>query len=219
MTTRQVLAIMKKRLWMVVAIITLFVSTAVILCLFVLTPKYEAEAQVLVNQKDGYSWDQTENELRLINTYNVLITSPAILTKVRERLHLVQTEEQLLKQITVSNENESKVINIHVLDEQQEQAVVIANTIADVFKQEVPKLMAVDHITILSPAQLESAARPAEPNIYLYALLAFVVGSLLAVGTVLLLEALDTTISNEFQIEEIFELPVVGMIGTMKRGR
>ena len=219
MTVRQVLVILKKRLLLLIGIVVLFVSSITALSLFVLTPKYEAQTQILVNQKDGYSWDKTETDLRLINTYNVIITSPVILTEVIERLDLAQTPAQLAEQMTVSNENDSKVVNIRVQNESAEQAVAISNMIAEVFQQEVPNIMAVDHIKILSYAKLSESSQPVTPNLLLNVLLAFLIGSLVGIGLVLLLEALDTTISNEFQVEEILELPVVGMVGTMKKGR
>jgi capsular polysaccharide biosynthesis protein len=219
MTLGQMLAILKKRLWLLIGIVVLFVSSIAVLSLFVLTPKYEAQTQILVNQNDGYSWDKTETDLRLINTYNVIITSPVILTEVIERLDLAQTPAQLAEQMTVSNENDSKVVNIRVQNESAEQAVAISNMIAEVFQQEVPNIMAVDHIKILSYAKLSESSQPVTPNLLLNVLLAFLIGSLVGIGLVLLLEALDTTISNEFQVEEILELPVVGMVGTMKKGR
>lgn len=219
MTAGQLLAILKKRFWLLFGILILFVGLAAVLSYYVLTPKYEAQTQILVNQKDGYSWDKTETDLRLINTYNVIIASPVILTEVITRLDLAVTPAQLAEQMTVSNENESKVVNIRVQDESAEQAVAISNMIAEVFQQEVPNIMAVDHIKILSYAKLSESLQPVTPNLLLNVLVAFLIGSLVGIGLVLLLEALDTTISNEFQVEEIFELPVVGMVGTMKKGR
>lgn len=219
MTAGQMLAILKKRFWLLFSIIVLFVSLATAFSYFVITPKYEAQTQILVNQNDGYSWDKTQTDLRLINTYNVIITSPVILTKVIERLELAQTPSQLADQMTVSNENESKVVNIRVQSESAEQAVAISNMIAEVFQQEVPNIMAVDNLKILSYAKESESSQPVTPDFLMNVLVALFIGSLVGIGLVLLLEALDTTISNEFQVEEIFELPVVGMVGTMKKGR
>ena len=219
MTVPQVIAILKKRFWLLFGIIVLFVGVVAAISYFVLTPKYEAQTQILVNQNDGYSWDKTETDLRLINTYNVIIMSPVILTEVIERLDLAETPAQLAEQMSVSNENDSKVVTIRVRDESAEQAVAISNMIAEVFQQEVPNIMAVDHIKILSYAKQSESSQPVSPNLLLNILLAVLIGSLVGIGLVLLLEALDTTISNEFHVEEIFELPVVGMVGTMKKGR
>ncbi|MFP3813514.1 capsular biosynthesis protein, partial [Bacillus sp. SIMBA_005] len=67
-----------------------------------------------------------ETDLRLINTYNVIIQSPAILSKVISRLHLDSTPEKLKEQITVSSASNSQVVNIAVQDKQADMAVNIA---------------------------------------------------------------------------------------------
>ncbi|UZN00433.1 hypothetical protein OL548_13040 [Lysinibacillus sp. MHQ-1] len=74
-----------------------------------------------------------DTDLRLINTYNVIIKSPVILTKVIDVLALETSPETLMKQIEVSSANNSQVVNIRVQDEDEARAVKIANTIAEIF--------------------------------------------------------------------------------------
>lgn len=221
MTIQQFMSTIKRRIVLIIGIIVLGLSMAAGLSLFVITPIYEAEAQILVNQKnegtEAYTWDKTQADLRLINTYNVIITSPAILTKVIEQLNLTQTPEELTEKITVSSENESKVVNIRVAHEEAAQAVVISNTLAEVFQKEVPKLMAVDNITILSTAEMEASTIPVTPKLWLNLLIALVGSIMLGVLVALFLEILDTTLKNELDVEEVLELPVMGTISTMKK--
>lgn len=221
MTIQQFMSTIKRRIVLIIGIIVLGLSMAAGLSLFVITPIYEAEAQILVNQKnegtEAYTWDKTQADLRLINTYNVIITSPAILTKVIEQLNLTQTPEELTEKITVSSENESKVVNIRVAHEEAAQAVVISNTLAEVFQKEVPKLMAVDNITILSTAEMEASTSPVTPKLWLNLLIALVGSIMLGVLVALFLEILDTTLKNELDVEEVLELPVMGTISTMKK--
>lgn len=221
MTIQQFMSTIKRRIVLIIGIIVLGLSMAAGLSLFVITPIYEAEAQILVNQKnegtEAYTWDKTQADLRLINTYNVIITSPAILTKVIEQLNLTQTPEELTEKITVSSENESKVVNIRVAHEEAAQAVVISNTLAEVFQKEVPKLMAVDNITILSTAEMEASTIPVTPKLWLNLLIALVGSIMLGVLVALFLEILDTTLKNELDVEEVLELPVMGTISSMKK--
>lgn len=186
---------------------------------YVLTPIYQAQTQILVNQnsnpEEAYSWNSTETDLRLINTYNVIITSPVILTPVIEELELDVTPGQLMSQISVSNESGSKVVNISVLDAIPLQAVEISNTVAEVFKKQIPKLMSVDNITILSAAKLSDTPSPVKPNKRLNIAIAAVIGLMLGVGIAFLMELLDTTIKNEKDIEEILGLPVIGVVGSI----
>ena len=186
---------------------------------YVLTPIYQAQTQILVNQKsnseESYVRDSTETDLRLINTYNVIITSPVILTPVIEELELNVTPGQLMNQISVSNQSESKVLNINVLDSDPLQAVKISNTLAGVFETQIPKLMSVDNISILSKAELSDNPSPVKPNKMLNIAIALVIGLMLGIGLAFVLEFLDTTITSERDIEEILGLPVIGVVGSI----
>lgn len=215
-TVYEVLKILKKRIILIISLFILCVGITVSLLFFVLQPIYGAQTQILVIQQNGtesYTWDNTETDLRLINTYNVIIKSPAILNQVIERLDLKQSSEQLMKQIVVSNESDSQVVTIEVEDESLQNAVAISNAVAEVFKEEIPRLMRVDNITILSAATQEENTEPVKPNKLLFISIAALVGVLLGGGVALLLEALDTTIKSERDIEEILKLPIMGVVG------
>lgn len=184
---------------------------------YVLTPIYQAQTQILVNQNsnsvEANSWQSTEIDLRLINTYNEIITSPVILSPVIEKLKLDTTPEQLMEQIFVSSKSESKVVNISVDDPEPLRAVEIANTVAEVFKEQIPKLMSVDNITILSAAKQSDSPRPLKPNKKLNIAIGIVMGLMIGVGLALVLEFLDTTIKSEEDIETVLHLPVMGVVG------
>ena len=192
---------------------------AVVISFFLLTPIYEANTQILVNQQADQTQSLTTTEiqsnLQLINTYNVIIKSPAILSLVIEELDLEMTPEQLTSKITVSNANDSQVVNINVQDEKHFMAVDIANTVATVFQQEIPELMKVNNVNILSSAVHLEEPSPVKPNKMLNVAIALVLGLMIGVGLSFLIEFLDTTIKSESEIEELINLPVIGLIGTI----
>ncbi|MER2036801.1 MAG: Wzz/FepE/Etk N-terminal domain-containing protein [Solibacillus sp.] len=209
--------IIRKRLLLIIILMILSIGIAIGISFYLLTPLYQANTQILVNQNSGpeevYSWQTTETDLRLINTYNVIITSPVILTPVIEELKLNMTPGQLMNQISVSSESESKVVNIGVLNSDPELAVNISNTVAEVFKEQIPKLMSVDNITILSVAKLSDIPNPVKPNKTLNIAIGAIIGFMLGIGVAILLEILDATVKNESDIEELIGLPVIGVVG------
>lgn len=175
---KQVLFIMSFTLF--VALVTAFISY------FILQPIYEAETQLLVNQKNidqpYIGVQQVETDLRLINTYNIIIKSPAILSKVINQLDLNVSPEILMEQITVTSANNSQVVNINVEDKQADLAVDIANTVAEVFQEEIQVLMTVDNVNILSVAKLDEEPEPVAPNKTLYIVAASLIGFILSAG-------------------------------------
>ena len=150
--------------------------------------------------------------MQLINTYNVIIKSPAILEKVIEDLKLETSANELNGQITVNSEQNSQVVNITVLDQSPQQAVKIANSVASVFQEEIKVLMKVDNVNILAVAQVPENPSPVKPNPMLNMAIAAVVGLMLGVGIAFLLEYLDTTIKSEQDVEDSLGLPLLGLI-------
>lgn len=215
---KQIVKFLVRRFYLIMSFVLVALGIAAVFNFLILKPVYEAQTQILVNQNnkgsEGISWNNIESELQLINTYNVIIKSPAILDKVIEDLDLEISIDELSDQITISNENESKVMNIKIEDENPAQAVDIANKIADVFQKEIPNLMSVDNINILSEAKLSDKARPIKPNKLLNMSIASVLGLMMGIGLALLIEFFDTTIKDEKDVEDLLDLPVIGIIST-----
>lgn len=213
---QELLKIMKKRLVLIISIFVLAVSITGVISYFFWTPIYEASTQILINQKEldqnQYSSQDIETNLQLINTYNVIIKSPVILSKVIDNLDLSTTPELLNKKITVSNEQNSQVINVSVEDPELQKAIDIANMTAEVFQEDIRTLMNVDNVNILSLAAKSKNGLPVKPIPLLNMAIAAGIGLILGIGITFLIEYLDTTVKTEQDIDDLLELPILGLI-------
>ncbi|SDD98910.1 Capsular polysaccharide biosynthesis protein [Bhargavaea beijingensis] len=207
---------LRKRLWLIVMSTVIAATIAGVISFLVMTPIYQASTQILVNQterqSEAFTAQDIQTNLQLINTYNVVIKSPAILNKVIEELGLDETAGSLNEKVTVNSEQNSQVVTVTIQDPNQKQAVEIANTIATVFEQEIPQLMNVDNVNILSPAVMPANPSPVKPDPMLNMAIGAVIGLMIGIGIAFLLEYLDTTVKTEDDIEELTGLPVIGMI-------
>src|SRR3954451_8566393 len=92
---KELLETLKTRLLLIVSITLIAAIISGVVSYFFLTPIYQASTQILVNQKKSeqslYSANEVQTTLQLINTYNVIITSPAILDIVSKELDLNMT--------------------------------------------------------------------------------------------------------------------------------
>lgn len=206
----------KKRLGLIIGMLIAAVVIAAVVSYFFLTPIYQASTQILVNQQkveqQAFNSQDIQTNLQLINTYNVIIKSPVILSKVIENLDLDTTPAALNSQITVNSEQNSQVVNVTVQDPEPHKAVDIANTTAEVFQEEIAKLMKVDNVNILSPAVFTENPKPVKPNPMLNMAIAAVIGLMAGVGIAFLLEYLDTTVKTEQDIEDVLGLPILGLV-------
>ena len=211
---------LKKNLGIIALTTILAITVAGAVSFMFLTPIYENSTQILVNQEQTET-NQVVNQniqadLQLINTYSVIIKSPAILDQVIEQLNLEISSDQLNQKITVNTAENSQVVNVTVRDEDPAQAVEIANTTAEVFESDIQELMNVNNVSILSPAVLKENPSPVEPNPILNMAIAAVVGLMIGVGIAFLREYLDTSMKTEQDIEDILGVPLLGVISPIK---
>lgn len=216
---KELLQTLKKRLLLIVSVTLIAAIVSGVVSYFFLTPIYQASTQILVNQKKNdqslYSGNEVQTNLQLINTYNVIITSPAILDIVSKELDLNMTAAQLKEKITVGSEKDSQVVNLLVQDANADEAAQIANKTAQVFKKEIANIMNVDNVSILAKADVTENPSPIKPRPLLNVAIAIVVGLMAGVGLAFLLEYFNNTIKNEQDIEKILGLPILGVIATI----
>ncbi|WP_185151135.1 YveK family protein [Peribacillus simplex] len=206
---------LKKR-WKLIMLLTLIAALiSGMISYFLLTPVYQSSTQILVNQKQSDNQldsNQIRSNIDMINTYGVIIKSPAILEKVIEELDLEQSVEQLSQKITINSQENSQVFSLTVQDSNPTKAVEIANTVSGTFQKEIKDIMNVDNVSVLAKAEIKENPMPVKPNPLMNIAIAVVIGLMAGVGLVFLLDYMDNTIKDEEDIERLLELPILGSI-------
>src|SRR5690625_2812828 len=92
---KEIFEVVKKRFMLIIACVLGAVLIAAVVSFFVLTPIYQSTSQFIVNQSNQGTQEEMQVDtgtiranVELINTYNVIITSSAILNEVIETLNL-----------------------------------------------------------------------------------------------------------------------------------
>lgn len=206
---------LKKR-WKLIMLLTLIAALiSGTISYFLLTPVYQSSTQILVNQKQsGNQLDsnQIRSNIDMINTYSVIIKSPAILEKVIDELELDQSVDQLSQKITINSQENSQVFSLTVQDSNPAKSVKIANTVSSIFQKEIKDIMKVDNVSILAKAEIKENPSPVKPNPLMNIAIAVMVGLMAGIGLAFLLEYLDNTIKDEDDIERLLDLPLLGSI-------
>lgn len=208
----ELFSIIKRSKWLIVSLSIIAALIAFLVSSYVIQPTYEASTQVLVAPKETQNnmidSGQVQSSVALVNTYRVIIQSPAILESVQE--NVVGAPENISSLVSVNSEQNSQVINIKVQHTNPVLATDIANEISNVFSKEVPELMSVDNVKVLSNASIPMF--PVSPNIFLNTVIASLFGLMVGVAIGFLKVVLDRRIKTEQDVETILELPVLGSI-------
>lgn len=220
---KEYLRIVRKRLWLIVAMVAIAASAAAVVSYFVLTPVYSASTKIIVNKSSDSTGTTVQDlntvtmNIRLVDTYKEIIKTTGIMDKVAAKFpEFGLTGEQMIGKVRVSSVNDTQVMTLSVEDPSHETAVRLVNAITEVFKEEIPQIMKVDNVTILSPAKPLDNPAPVRPNPKLNMMIAVVVSLMLAIGVAFLLEYLDDTIKSEKDVEQILAVPLLATIGRMR---
>lgn len=214
---KEIFEVLKKRFWMIIAFVLGAALIAAVLSYFVITPTYESSSQFIVNQgqqdqEEQYSTDSMKSDVQMINTYNVILKSPAILGEVVNTLKLPYSTSTLSDKIEVASEEDSQVVTVTATDEDPATAVKLANTTVEIFQDKIVDIMNVENVSILAEAELATNPSPVAPNPKLNIAIAIVLGAMIGVGIAFLLEYMDNTVTTEDDIEKKIGLPVLGVI-------
>ncbi|AZZ60451.1 capsular biosynthesis protein [Oenococcus sp. UCMA 16435] len=190
----------KKNFFFMLFSALIFAIVAFAICKFVIAPKYQSTAAILVNRSQDdtatTALSDEQADVQLIYTYKDLITRPVILNKVAKELKSTYpslTSTSLTKMITVSSTTNSQIFSIAVRSTSSQEAKEIANTTASVFKNEAVSLMgkSISNVTVVSSGIINNT--PVFPNTKLFSLAGFLIGGFLAVAYVLIRELSDNT--------------------------
>src|SRR5699024_6925213 len=145
-----------------------------------------------------------------VNTYSEIVKSPRILDKVSKELNRKYTSTELSEMLTVSNQAESQLLNIDVESKSEENAETIANKIAEVFSDEVPDIMNVDNVSILSTA--DNTTVQVAPKTMINLIMGVIIGLGIALLIIFIKEVFDKRIKSEEDVENELDIPVLGSI-------
>jgi len=199
-----------------------------------LPPVYEARVALLVRPSQPLaSTDPTVAALtsdQVSRTYATLMTERPLLETVISDLGLKAKASDVLKEIKVTPEPNTTIIDVAVQDTNPTLARDLANRLVADFitnvkqiqqqETQLPNARSADNLVVVSPAVLPD--KPVSPNVPLNVAIAFAAGLLVAVGIAFLLDYLDQSVKDDEQLLTRLGLVSLGHIafapaGTGKR--
>ncbi len=161
--------IIKKRMGLILALVIVLAAVTAVISYWFLKPVYESSTSLIVNNSREMTQSMDLNsvnlDIRLVDTYKQIIKTAAITDKVAERNpQLGLTGDEIKKSLTVSSVSNTQVLTIAAKHSDHATTVLIANEVANVFVEEIPKIMTVNNVSILNEAKLVNNPSPIQPN-------------------------------------------------------
>lgn len=214
---------LKQHIFSILCLALIFGAISYTISVFFIMPNYEATTTMIVgnSKKDGNSEDEVDYSKiqanrALVSTYSEIVKSKGVADKVIDNLKLDMDYGDFSQKVSIEPVKDTQIISVKVVDTVPERAMDIANATSMVFKDSVTKIMKVDNVQILDKANLPE--KPSSPNIKKNTLVGFVLGFIIGVAISLFKELSDTTFKTTDDIQEAFDIPVLGMIPDKSKG-
>ena len=200
---KELFGIIKRRFWIVILITGLFILAGYLKTLTT-TPLYQASTRIII--------EANQDKMK---TLQVIIKDTTVLQKVVNEMELPMSPEALAGSINVSSVEDSEVVSISVTSSDPYMAADIANTTAEVFRNEAPNIVNFKKIRNLSPAKVNLSPINGDNNGTI--IKSGIIGFVISIGLTFLLNSLDYTVRSEQEIEEIIGYPVIGRVSKMNK--
>ncbi|MCY9656662.1 Wzz/FepE/Etk N-terminal domain-containing protein [Paenibacillus chondroitinus] len=216
--------LIRKKLWMIALFVLLSCLTTFYVSKTFVEPVYKANTQVLVSStfksEEKIDLNDVSMNMNLVESYKEIIKSDQIIQKLlADHPEFGMTQKELLKNLKVSSTDKTQIIKIEMEDPSYEKAVTMTKTLADTFMSEVPSLMNMNNVKLLSSSDPAVKPLPANASIVINLALSFVLSAMAAIGVFFFFENINDTIRSEKEAEHIVGLPVLASIGTIKKGK
>ena len=176
------------------------------------TPLYKATSTIYVVSRNDSVLNLSDIQIgsALTSDYIKVFEMWEVHEKVISALDLDYTYTQMDNMLSVTNANDTRMLDITVTDADPEEAAAIANEYAEVGASYIAEKMKTDEPTIMSSARVP--ANPFSPSKTKNILLGFLAGFVLSCGVVVLRVLLDDTYKSAEEIRKYTGMVVLASV-------
>ncbi|MDT2672923.1 YveK family protein [Enterococcus dongliensis] len=220
----QIFLILKKKGLFIALVTIIGVALTAGITFFVLTPKYESSAQLIVQTKQtndvyGNLQNNISGNVLLINTYKDMIKDDIVIDAVQEELkkeyQYNYSNSQLKEMIEIEQAENSQMFRIIVTSTKPRSAAIIVNTTAEIFQEKAEEILAITEVFITSKGNIPTEA--VFPNNGLNLIVGTLLSLILGMGLAFLTELFNKTIKDERVIRDVLELPLLGQVSEFNK--
>lgn len=204
------------KIWLMVIVGVLIAGVAFGATKAFIKPTYRCGFTAYVNNQhtqgstDTLSMSDLNAAKQLVETYIQIIRSNTILNAAADSINADLSFDNLQKKVSAEVRGETEVIAVYVVDEDPQTAYILANAIAKTAPTYMSQIVEGSSMKIIDYPMYNDNRYT--PNYTRYTLLGFLIGVLIIAVQVIVSYFRDDTIKSEREIEERFDIPILGAI-------
>ena len=208
--------LLKNWLWILLSTLGCAIL-GLLITMFLITPKYRAEATMIVNTRQDQTTTVTNDQItsaqKLVDTYSIIIRSRRVIDPIMEKLNIEADYESFVKNIIVESVNDTQVMSIQVENKDPEIALQVVQEIVDRAPGAIISTVEAGSVNVVSEPYVNSEV-PVSPSKLKNTAIAAFIGLFISSGAFLLIAFLDNTFKSEEDIQKQLGLVTIGIIPT-----
>ncbi len=201
-----------KRWFIITPILIVCMVISLIYSSFIATPMYDSTAKLYVVNKETQVVNSVDFSIStyLTNDFTEIIGDMVVLEEVANDLGNKYDINTLKGFITVSQPEDTRIIEIKVRSPKAEDSKQIADSICRISQNKLVDVMGFDRINIIRNGSLEKT--PASPSTILNLIYALIFGIIVSAIIILTIYLTDNKISTRQDVEKYLNLSVLASI-------
>ena len=208
--------LLKNWLWILLSTLGCAIL-GLLITMFLITPKYRAEATMIVNTRQDQTATVTNDQItsaqKLVDTYSIIIRSRRVIAPIMEKLNIEDDYEDFVETILVESVNDTQVMSIQVENKDPEIALQVVQEIVDRAPGAIISTVEAGSVNVVSEPYVNSEV-PVSPSKLKNTAIAAFIGLFISSGAFLLIAFLDNTFKSEEDIQKQLGLVTIGIIPT-----
>lgn len=208
--------VLTKRWKMILSITLAATLISAVVSFFLIAPKYEAGTKLFIGKENTQTQDQSYNNndvqmyQKLLKTYAEVIMTKDLVGQAVDSSDLDLNAEDVLKRLTVTPRADTQILEISYINVDPVIAQEVVESITENFINYSTELIPNGNVKIIESVRVPE--KPVSPNKKMNIVIAFLLGLMVSVGLSFLIEFMDNTFKTKEHIENILDLPAIGVI-------
>ena len=219
---QRLLATLLNKSWLIILVSVMMAVVILLATVFLVTPQYESSAMFYVNNNafsvGDASFSLSSGDLstsrNLVESYIVILNTRETVNDVIDYAGVSRNYEQLTEMIQAGAVNETEIFEVVVTSPDPVEAEKIASAIAYILPKRISSIIEGTSAKVADAAVVP--VKPSSPSYTNNTIIGFLLGFVLAVGTIVMQEIFDVSVREDEDIAQTCRHPILASVPDMQ---